>query len=136
MDGVARTGRIVRFGVYEIDRQAYELRRAGRRIPLQIQPYRVLEALIDRAGEVVTRAELRAQIWPATVFVDFDHGLNNAINRLRYALEDSAEAPRYIETLPRIGYRFIHTLDEPRAAEGLPQSSLDSISSYRASDLP
>jgi DNA-binding winged helix-turn-helix (wHTH) protein/Tfp pilus assembly protein PilF len=93
-----------------MDSHACELRRAGRRIPLQIQPFRVLEALVGRAGEVVTRAELRERIWPSTVYVDFDHGLNNAINRLRHALDDSAEAPRFIETVPRVGYRFIYAI--------------------------
>jgi DNA-binding winged helix-turn-helix (wHTH) protein/Tfp pilus assembly protein PilF len=116
------TGRIVRFGVYEVDRQACELRRGGQRIPLQIQPFRVLETLIDRAGEVVTRADLRARIWPSTVYVDFDHGLNNAINRLRHALGDSADAPRFIETLPRVGYRFIHALEQPEAEPRPPQA--------------
>lgn len=115
MEDLNRAGRLIRFGVFEIDRQARELRRAGQRIPLQIQPFRVLEVLIDRAGDVVTRAELRTRIWPSTVYVDFDHGLNNAINRLRHALEDSADAPRFIETLPHLGYRFIHALEQSRA---------------------
>ena len=115
------TDRIVRFGVYEVDRQACELRRSGQLIPLQIQPFRVLTALIDGAGAVVTRAELRAKIWPSTIYVDFDHGLNNAINRLRHALEDSAETPRFIETLPRVGYRFIHALTKAEALPPEPQ---------------
>jgi DNA-binding winged helix-turn-helix (wHTH) protein/Tfp pilus assembly protein PilF len=101
----------LRFGDFEIDRDACELRCDGQRVPLQIQPFRVLEALVDRAGEVVTRAELRASIWPATIFVDFDHGLNSAMTRLRRALRDSSEAPRFIETLPRIGYRFVHAIE-------------------------
>ena len=115
MDQPSYTYRVVRFGVYEVDVQACELRRSGQHIPLQIQPFRVLAALIERAGAVVTRADLRARIWPSTVYVDFDHGLNNAINRLRHALEDSAETPRFIETVPRVGYRFIGALDEPDA---------------------
>jgi len=110
MNDRSRKDRIVRFGDFEIDREAFELRREGRRVPLQIQPFRALEALIDSAGEVVTRAELRAKIWPSTVFVDFDHGLNSAITRLRHALGDSSDAPSFIETLPRIGYRFVHPL--------------------------
>jgi DNA-binding winged helix-turn-helix (wHTH) protein len=111
VDKPPQSGRILRFGTFEVDRQACELRQSGRRIPLQIQPFRVLEALIDRAGNVVTRAALREKVWPSTVFVDFDHGLNNSINRLRHALGDSAEDPKFIETLPRVGYRFIHALD-------------------------
>ena len=123
MEASSRTDQIVRFGAYEIDRRACELRRAGQRIPLQIQPFRVLEALIDRAGEVVTRADLRAKIWPSTVYVDFDHGLNNAMNRLRRALEDSADAPRFIETLPRVGYRFIHTVEQCEAGPRPPPAA-------------
>jgi DNA-binding winged helix-turn-helix (wHTH) protein/Tfp pilus assembly protein PilF len=103
--------RVLRFGDYEVDREARELRRSGQRVSLQIQPFAVLEMLVERAGEVVTREDLRARVWPATVYVDFDHGLNNAINRLRRALNDSAESPRYLETLPRVGYRFIHPID-------------------------
>jgi DNA-binding winged helix-turn-helix (wHTH) protein/Tfp pilus assembly protein PilF len=107
--------RIVRFGDYEVDRDARELRRSGQRVPLQAQPFAVLEMLVERAGEVVTREELRTRVWPATVYVDFDHGLNNAINRLRRALNDSAESPRYLETLPRVGYRFIHAIERADA---------------------
>jgi DNA-binding winged helix-turn-helix (wHTH) protein/tetratricopeptide (TPR) repeat protein len=101
----------VRFGPYEMDLHACEIRCAGRRIQLQIQPFRVLAALVGRAGEVVTRAELRDEIWPSRVHVDFDHGLNNAVNRLRQVLGDSSASPRFIETLPRIGYRFIHVVE-------------------------
>lgn len=107
--------RVLRFGDYEVDRVARELRRSGQRVSLQIQPFAVLEMLVERAGEVVTREQLRARVWPATVYVDFDHGLNNAINRLRRALNDSAESPRYLETLPRVGYRFIHAIESTAA---------------------
>lgn len=109
-DGI-RASRTVRFGSFEIDREACELRRDGQRVPLQIQPFRVLEALVDRAGEVVTRTDLRALIWPSTIYVDFDHGLNSAMTRLRHALEDSSDAPRYIRTIPRIGYQFINAVE-------------------------
>jgi DNA-binding winged helix-turn-helix (wHTH) protein/Tfp pilus assembly protein PilF len=126
MDQPGYTDRVIRFGAYEVDLQACELRHYGQHIQLQIQPFRVLAALVDRAGAVVTRAELRAKIWPSTVYVDFDHGLNNAINRLRHALEDSAEAPRFIETLPRVGYRFIHAIDKPDAM--LPQPKVQRTS--------
>jgi TolB-like protein/DNA-binding winged helix-turn-helix (wHTH) protein len=99
--------RVLRFDVFELDISAGELRKQGVKLRLQGQPLQVLEALLTRAGEVVTREELRNQLWTADTFVDFDHSLHNAIARLREVLGDSAEAPRYIETLPRRGYRFI-----------------------------
>ncbi len=98
---------IFRFGVYEVDVRSGELRKQGARIKLQEQPFHVLTVLLRRPGEVVTREELRSQNWPADTFVDFDNSLNTAINKLREALGDSADNPRFIETLPRRGYRFI-----------------------------
>jgi TolB-like protein/DNA-binding winged helix-turn-helix (wHTH) protein/tetratricopeptide (TPR) repeat protein len=108
LNAIPGQGQVVGFGVFEVDRASCELRKQGRRIRLQVQPFQVLVLLLDRAGEVVTREELRQQLWPSSVFVDFDHGLNNAIARLRDALGDSAGAPQFIETLPRLGYRFIY----------------------------
>jgi TolB-like protein/DNA-binding winged helix-turn-helix (wHTH) protein/Flp pilus assembly protein TadD len=96
-----------RFGPFTVDFRAGELFRNGYRIRLQDQPLQVLAVLLERPGEVVTRDELQQRLWPTDTFVDFDHGLNNAINRLRDALNDSADSPRFIETLPRRGYRFI-----------------------------
>src|SRR5574337_953882 len=87
-----------RFGVFEADARAGELRQAGRRVRLQEQPFQVLVALLERAGEVVTREELRQRLWPADTFVDFEDGLNTAINKLRQSLGDSAENPRFVET--------------------------------------
>jgi DNA-binding winged helix-turn-helix (wHTH) protein/Tol biopolymer transport system component len=98
---------ILRFGVFEVDLRSAELRKAGVRVALQEQPFRVLVRLLERTGEVVSRDDLRQQLWPADTFVDFDHGLNTAIKRLRDALGDSADTPRFIETLPRRGYRWI-----------------------------
>lgn len=98
---------IIRFGDFEVDVRAGELRRGGTRIKLQQQPFRVLVLLLERAGDVVTREELRQSIWPAGTFVEFDLGLDTAIYRLRTALGDSAETPQFLETLPRRGYRFI-----------------------------
>jgi DNA-binding winged helix-turn-helix (wHTH) protein len=98
---------VLRFGAFELDLRAGELRKQGLRVKLQEQPFRVLTVLIHRPGEVVTRDELRASIWPADTFVDFDNSLNTSINKLREALGDSAESPRFIETLPRRGYRFV-----------------------------
>ncbi len=99
--------RTVRFADFEVDLRAGELRKHGRKLRLQEQPFQILTMLLERSGDVVTREELHEKLWPSDTFVDFDHGLNNAVNRLREALCDSAEIPRYIETLPRRGYRFI-----------------------------
>lgn len=98
---------IVRFGVFEADLQSGELSRNAAKVRLQEQPFQILSLLLQKPGEVVTREELRARLWPADTFVDFDHGLNAAIKRLRDALGDSAENPRFVETLARRGYRFI-----------------------------
>src|SRR5713226_2755792 len=101
---------MVCFDVFQIDLRAGELCREGRRVKLQEQPFRVLFLLVERPGEVVTREELREKLWPADTFVDFDHGLNSAVARLREALRDSAENPRFIETIAKRGYRFIAPL--------------------------
>jgi cholera toxin transcriptional activator len=99
--------RIARFGVFELDLAAGELRKSGLKLRLQGQPIQVLTLLLEHAGEVVTRDELRQKLWPSDTFVDFDHSLNTAINKVREALGDSASSPRYVETLARRGYRFI-----------------------------
>jgi cholera toxin transcriptional activator len=103
----SRSSGIARFGVFELDLAAGELRKNGTRLRLQDQPFHVLGLLLERAGDVVTREELRQKLWPADTFVDFDHCLNTAVNKLRETLGDSASSPRYIETLARRGYRFI-----------------------------
>jgi DNA-binding winged helix-turn-helix (wHTH) protein/Tol biopolymer transport system component len=103
---------VIRFGAFEVDTRAGELRKNGVRIRLQEQPFQMLLALAEKPGELITREELRAKLWPADTFVDFDHGLNAAINRLRDALGDSAEAPRFVETLARRGYRFIAPVEK------------------------
>jgi len=114
---------VLRFDIFELDVRAGELRKNGVKLRLQGQPLQVLAALLKRPGELVTREELRAQIWQADTFVDFDHSLHNAIARIREVLGDSAETPRYIETLPRRGYRFvahvegISTREPERSAE-------------------
>lgn len=104
-----------RFAEFELRREALELSRSGERIRLQIVPYRVLELLLERAGEVVTREEFRARVWASNVYIDFDHGLNNAIARLREVLGDTSDNPRFIETLHRIGYRFVHPVERIEA---------------------
>jgi len=106
MEATARTRR-TRFGAYEVDLRAGEVYKHGIRLKLQDQPFQVLAVLLEHPGDVVTREELRQKLWPSDTFVDFDTGLNSAIKKLRDALSDSAEDPRYIETLPRRGYRFI-----------------------------
>lgn len=98
---------LIRFGVFELDPRSGELRSKGSRVKLQDQPLQVLLAVLEKPGEIVTRDELRARLWSADTFVDFDHGLNAAVKRLRDALGDSAENPRFLETLARRGYRFI-----------------------------
>ena len=104
--------RLYRFGVYEADARSGELRKNGAKLKLQEQPFQVLAMLLERPGEVVTREELRQRLWPADTFVDFDHSLNTAINKLRDTLGDSAANPRFIETLARRGYRFIAPVQE------------------------
>src|SRR5260370_34984725 len=104
------SARIARFGIFELDLAAGELRKNGAKLRLQEQPFQVLALLLERAGDVVTREELRQKLWPADTFVDFDHSLNTAVNKLREVLGDSASSPRYIETLARRGYRFIAPL--------------------------
>ena len=98
---------IVHFGIFQIDLKARELHKAGVKVKLQEQPFRVLALLVDRAGQVVTREELQQKIWPTDAYVAFDQGLNNAIKKVRDALGDSADSPRFIETLARHGYRFV-----------------------------
>jgi TolB-like protein/DNA-binding winged helix-turn-helix (wHTH) protein len=115
MSAPAPTACVIRFDSFELDIRAGELRKRGIKLRLHGQPLQVLAALLRRPGDLVTREELRAEIWTADTFVDFDHSLHNAIARLREVLGDSAETPRYIETLPRRGYRFIAPIEEVQA---------------------
>jgi len=114
--------RVARFGVFELDLSAGELRRNGIKLRLQGQPFQVLALLLEHAGEVVTRDELRQKLWPSDTFVDFDHGLNTAINKVREALGDSAASPRYVETLARRGYRFIAPVQSAAPQEASPEA--------------
>jgi TolB-like protein/DNA-binding winged helix-turn-helix (wHTH) protein/tetratricopeptide (TPR) repeat protein len=109
--------RAVRFGVFEADLRARELRKNGLKIGLQDQPFQLLSLLLEHPGEVITREELRKKLWLADTFVDFDDGLNTAIRKLRQALGDSADNPRFVETLPRHGYRFIASVEELSRSE-------------------
>jgi len=117
MAEVATPRRVVRFGVFELDFDTGELRKAGLRIKLQDQPFRVLTMLLEQPGELVTREELLSRLWPADTFVDFDHGLNVAVKKLRRALNDSAENPRFVETLARRGYRFVGQVEDVATAD-------------------
>lgn len=123
--------RLIRFGVFELDLQAGELRRQGARVKLQEQPLLILQTLLENPGRVVTREELRKRIWPANTFVAFDHGLYSALARLREALGDSAESPRFIETIPRRGYRFIAPVEiapvEAVASAAQPDANLTAV---------
>ena len=112
--------RIVRFGVFEVDLKACELRKHGFRIKLAEQPFQVLAFLLERPGEIITREELRDRLWPGDTFVDFDHGLNNAVMRVREVLLDSSEHPRYVETVPRRGYRFVAPVEETSVPPPVP----------------
>ena len=115
MEADHQQGRRLSFGVFDLDLGTGELRKRGTRVRLQQQPFQVLALLIEHRGEVVSREELRQTLWPANTFVDFDHGLNKAINKIRGALGDSADSPRFVETVARRGYRFVAdvSVDEP-----------------------
>src|SRR6202162_5477082 len=115
MSASASVARVLRFDSFELDLHAGELRKRGVKLRLQGQPLQVLTILLQSAGNLVTREELRSQLWPADTFVDFDHSLHNSIGRIRETLGDSAGIPRYIETLPRRGYRFISPVEEVQA---------------------
>src|SRR5918993_215897 len=103
--------RVIQFGVFELDLHAGELRKAGVHLSLPAQSFHVLALLLERPGDLVTREELRQRLWPTGTVVDFEHGLNAVVNRLRETLGDSADRPRFIETVPRRGYRFIGPVD-------------------------
>src|SRR5678816_3767828 len=122
-----RSSRRIRFGSFELDARAGELWHDGEKVKLQDQPFQVLQILIERPGQLVTREELREKVWPNT-FVDFDHGINNAIKRLREVLRDTAEIPHFIETIPRRGYRFISKLETAQEALSLAVLPLENLS--------
>jgi TolB-like protein/DNA-binding winged helix-turn-helix (wHTH) protein/Tfp pilus assembly protein PilF len=139
MGSPAASARIVRFGVFEVDLKATELRKHGMRLKLPEQPFQVLAILLEKPGEVITRDEFRNRLWQSDTFVDFDHGLNNAVMRLREVLDDSSENPRFVETIPRKGYRFIAHIDESLFIP-LPVTKERSVGSFpvatNASEVP
>src|SRR5512132_3459731 len=104
------TRQVLQFGDFEMDLRSRELRKAGVRVRLQDQPFHILAMLLERPGDVVSRDEIRDRLWPDGTFVDFEHSVNAAVKRLRAALGDTAENPRYVETLHRRGYRFVAAL--------------------------
>jgi DNA-binding winged helix-turn-helix (wHTH) protein len=124
----AQVPRVFRFGVFEVDPREGELRKSGLRIKLQDQPLQLLVMLLERPGEIVTREELQRRLWATDTFVDFDHSLNSAIKKLREALGDRSENPRFIETLHRRGYRFVAPVET--------QNSEDSGTSLLPSGTP
>src|SRR3954469_20552707 len=115
--------RPVRFASFELDVRSRELRKGADRIRLQDQPFEILRLMLERPGDVVTREELARRLWPDGTFVDFEHSLNAAVKRLRAALGDDADNPKFVETLPRRGYRFIASLGRGAAANGGPRSN-------------
>src|SRR6201997_1395006 len=121
----------VQFGLFEVDLQTRELRKSGVKIKLNDQPFQVLTVLLERPGEVVTREELQARLWPADTFVDFDLSLNTAVKKLRQALGDESDNPRFVETLYRRGYRFIApvSIQTPRAVDETGSLPADSVPS-------
>ena len=121
---------VVKFGVYEVDPCAGELRRNGVRIKVQEQPFQVLTMLLERPGEVVSREEIQRRLWPADTYVDFDHSLNAAVKRLRDALRDSADNPRFVETLARRGYRFVAPVAGAVASNGEEEARVGPAPSY------
>ena len=133
----AQVASVIRFGVFELDARSGELRRSGVLLNLQDQPLKVLECLLERPGELVTREALRQRLWPGDTFVDFEQGVNAAVKRLRETLADSAESPRFVETLPRRGYRFIAPVErDDRDRPGLAPSAPDQRASLAGKQAP
>ena len=128
MAPVSLSHEVIRFGDFDVDPRAGELRKHGIRIRLQVQPFQVLQTLLEHPGDVVTREELQRRIWPADTFVDFDQGLNNAVKKLREALGDNAEKPRFIETLSKRGYRFIGSVHNGATAAAAKEATASATS--------
>src|SRR5580698_1840068 len=130
------TNEVIRFATYEVYPRSGEIRKAGSKLKLSEQPFQLLLALLEKPGEVATREELQKRLWPNT-FVDVDHGLSTAVNKIREALSDSAENPRFVETLPRRGYRFIAPVidsrtPKPATEAEAPSARADSPNQYPA----
>src|ERR671918_673499 len=132
MDALMDADGTLRFGSFELDVRSRELRTGRGTVRLQEQPFEILRMMLERPGALVTRDELRQHLWPEGTFVDFEHSLNAAVKRLRAALGDDADNPRYVETLPRRGYRFIGTVTEERA----PDAAINGTPRVRMAVLP
>src|ERR1035438_612359 len=129
----------IRFGIFEVDLEAGELRRQGLKVKLQQQPFQILAMLLECPGEVVTREEIQKRLWPTDTFVDFDRGLNRATNRLRESIGDEAGNPRFIETLPRRGYRFIGPIEKLDGGQNTAEpvsGQYDAVSTDQSRYLP
>src|SRR5512144_933151 len=127
---------IVRFGVFEADLKSGELRKNGIKVKLQEQPFQVLAMLLERPGDVVTREDLRQRLWPSDTFVDFEHSLNTAINKVRDALGDTALNPRFVETLPRRGYRFVAPVQVVADADGVDEQANEIVAPVVETSVP
>lgn len=129
---------LVRFGVFEADLEVRELRKHGRRVRLQDQPFAILAILLERPGAIVSREDLREKLWPADTFVDFDHSLNTAINKIREVLGDSASSPRFVETVARRGYRFLADVQSDVRADGRSGSNVPAATTTMSTsvDIP
>src|SRR5437868_6053074 len=132
----ATNPRVVQFGLFELDLDARELRKSGVRIKLQEQPFQILSMLLERPGTVVTREELQRKLWPGDTFVDFDLSLNSAVKKLRQALNDDSENPRFVETLYRRGYRFIAPVNGAASSEQIQIAENGSVSTVAADPMP
>ena len=119
-----RSANVVRFEGFEVDLRAQELYKAGRKIKLQVQPFQVLAMLLERPGDVVTREEMQKRLWPADTFVDFDHSVNTAVKKLRQALGDDKNKPRFVETLPKRGYRFLASVKKPATSSAAAEAQV------------
>jgi Tol biopolymer transport system component/DNA-binding winged helix-turn-helix (wHTH) protein len=129
MDDSVQSGQLVRFGAFEANLETGELRKNGEKVPLQGQPFQVIAILLRKAGELVSREELRRNVWPGDTFVDFDHALNTAITKIRIALGDEADNPTFVETMPRRGYRFIGQVDKPGLLAPTPKKHFERLTS-------
>src|SRR6516164_7002037 len=125
-----------RFGLFEVDVRTHELHRDGVRLRLQEQPFVLLAVMLDHPGELLTRDELRQRLWPQDTFVDFEHGVNAAVRRLRAVLGDNAQSPRFVETLPRRGYRFIAQVERIKDSGGVDQLRFTGENRVRLAVLP
>jgi DNA-binding winged helix-turn-helix (wHTH) protein len=136
MSGSPVSPGMFRFGVFEVDVAAGELRKGGLKLRLQEKPFQFLTTLLDRPGEIVSREDLRQRLWPADTFVDFDHSLNAAVNKLREVLGDSASTPRYVETIARRGYRFIAPVERVGAGPVPAEMSVEAVAVHPELEVP